>query len=255
MILHDIYKRHVMRLAHERCPACIRGRPRTLGDSDALDGIFRILRTGMQWRELGGATSYATTHRRMSSWIAADVFRDAYRDTLRVYRKLCPTTHYAIDSSYVRNRFGQEALGRNHTDRGRKALKLSVIVDQHGVPFSVGLDPGNRPDVVLLETTIRRAVVDLASLPLFADRGYDSRRNRKICTDAGLRDRIFRRRTKSTRRANARRVVVEHTFAWLDRFRRLLFQYEQRTAAFEAFVFLALGHLVSRRLAGTSSVS
>ena len=57
MILHDIYERHVLRLAHERCPSRTRGRPRALGDSDALDGIFRVLRTGMQWRELGGATS------------------------------------------------------------------------------------------------------------------------------------------------------------------------------------------------------
>ena len=179
-MLHSVYKRHVLRLASERCPASTRGRPRALDDSDALDSIFHVLRTGMQWRELGGIASYATTHRRMSSWITAGVFRDAYRDTLRVYRKLHPTAYYAIDSSYVRNRFGQETLGRNHTDRGRKALKLSVIVDQHGVPFSVGLGPGNRPDVVLLDTTIRRAVDRLASVPLFADRGYDSRRNRKL---------------------------------------------------------------------------
>ena len=98
MILHDIYKRHVLRLARERCPACVRGRPRPLGDSEALDGIFRVLRTGIQWRELGGGTSYVTTHRRMSLCITAGVFSDAYRDTLRVYRKFRPTTHYAIDS-------------------------------------------------------------------------------------------------------------------------------------------------------------
>ena len=202
----------------------------------------------MQWRELCSGASYATVHRRMSSWTAAGVFRDAYRDTLRVYRKLCPPTHYAIDSSYVRNRFGQEGLGRNHTDRGRKALKLSVIVDQHGMAYSVGLDPGNRPDVVLLDASIRRSIIALDRVPLFADRGYDSRRNRKVCTDAGMLDRIFRRKTKTTRRANARRVVVEHTFAWLDRFRRLLFQYEQRSSAWESFAFIALGHILSQRI-------
>jgi hypothetical protein len=202
----------------------------------------------MQWRELRSEASYASVHRRMSSWTTAGVFRDAYRDTLRVYRKLCPPTQYAIDSSYVRNRFGQQGLGRNHTDRGRKALKLSVLVDQRGIPYSVGLDPGNRPDVVLLDATIRRSILALDRVPLFADRGYDSRRNRTVCTDAGLLDRIFRRRTKTTRRANARRVVVEHTFAWLDRFRRLLFQYEQRVSAYESFVLVALGHIVSQRI-------
>ena len=97
-MLHEIYERHVLRLAAERCPASSRGRPRVLDDRNAMHGIFRILRTGMQWRELRSEASYASVHRRMSSWTTAGVFRDAYRDTLRVYRKLCPPTQYAIDS-------------------------------------------------------------------------------------------------------------------------------------------------------------
>ena len=147
---------------------------------------------------------------------------------------------YCVDSSYVKNRFARIGLGKNHTDRGRKALKLSVICDDSGTIVGACCHPGNRPDVVLLEDTIRSAFVRLDSLELFADRGYDSRKNRSICKENGLKDRIFRRKTKTVRRTNAKRIVVEHTFAWLDQYRRLLLCYEQTPSIYLTLCILAI---------------
>ena len=107
--------------------------------------------------------------------------------------------------------------------------------------------PGNRPDVSLLSASLDAMLLQIERVPLFADRGYDSRNNRRVCTEAGLADRIFRRRTKTTRRTNARRIVVEHAFAWLDRFRRLLLFYEQTPSAYLSFVFLGMGHHICTR--------
>lgn len=45
-----------------------------------------------------------------------------------------------------------------------------------------------------------------------------------------------------------RRWVVERTFAWLGRFRRLSKDYEETTASSEAFVKLAMIHHMARRL-------
>ena len=47
----------------------------------------------------------------------------------------------------------------------------------------------------------------------------------------------------------ARRWVVERTFAWLGRFRRLSKDYEFRVESSEAFIYLALSVLMLRRLA------
>tara|TARA_B110000046_G_scaffold182696_1_gene217248 strand:- start:3681 stop:4403 length:723 start_codon:yes stop_codon:yes gene_type:complete len=60
----------------------------------------------------------------------AGVFERAYTRALRTYRRLHPTAYYCVDSSYVKNRFWQAGVGRNHTDRGGKALKLSIVTDQ-----------------------------------------------------------------------------------------------------------------------------
>lgn len=183
------------------------------------------------------------------------VFEHAYAKALYTYQKLSPAKQYCVDSSYVKNRYGRVGVGKNHTDRGRKALKLSVVSDDSGMVVGACCHPGNRPDVVLLEDTLRSAFVRLEALELFADRGYDSRRNRSLCRDYGVKDRIFRRKTKTVRRTNAKRIVVEHTFAWLDHYRRLLLCYEQTPQAYLTFVMLALGNLLSNRIVRLQRVS
>ena len=251
MHLSEVFQNLVLQQAAALAGSKPTGRPRTLSNEDALQGIFRVLRTGMQWRELDaipGEVHYTTVFRRFRTWGSAHVFETAYTRALQTYRRLRRVQHYCVDSSYVKNRFGRRCVGRNHTDRGRKALKLSLLVDDLGVTHGVCSHPGNRPDVVLLEDTLRSALLPLESVPLYADRGYDSRRNRALCEEHGLRDRIFRRRTKTVRRTNARRIVVEHAFAWLDAFRRLLHCYEQGPEPFVAFVLLALGHRLGKRL-------
>jgi IS5 family transposase len=150
---------------------------------------------------------------------------------------------------YVKNMYSSQCVGRNHTDRGRKALKLSAVVDQGGVPHGLCCHPGNRPDVTLLEDSLNSCMTSLDTLaPLYADRGYDSRNNRRVCGMHGVKDRIFRRRTKTTRRTNARRIVVEHTFAWLKQYRRLLYMFEHSADQFLAFTILAFGQILARRM-------
>ena len=46
-----------------------------------------------------------------------------------------------------------------------------------------------------------------------------------------------------------RRWVVERTFGWMTRFRRLVRDYEERIDVSEAMIFVAMGSLLARRLA------
>lgn len=118
-------------------PTQTRGRPRLLNFDHAYDGMLRVLRTGMQWRELTSPiVSHITIFKTMQRWIDASVFHTAYRRLLTLYHRRRSPKHYSIDSSFVKNVYGHDCTGRNPTDRGRRATKLSVLVDDLGIPVS-----------------------------------------------------------------------------------------------------------------------
>ncbi len=51
-----------------------------------------------------------------------------------------------------------------------------------------------------------------------------------------------------------RRWVVERTFAWLGRYRRLSKDYEYHVETSQAMIYLAMSHLMLRRLAKSETV-
>jgi transposase len=73
---------------------------------------------------------------------------------------------------------------------------------------------------------------------LHADKGYDYARCRIACRLRGIRARIARCGIESSERLGRYRWVVERTFAWLHRYRRLLVRYERRADIHQAFLTL-----------------
>lgn len=243
-----VFERLILSEIGLHCPPPVTGRPRKLSDAKTLAIIFSVLRSGMSWREIDCDVHYTNVLRRMHSWREQSVFVNAYKRALVTYKKLFPTKYYAVDSSYVKNAYSSECVGKNHTDRGRKALKLSIVVDHTGIPHGACCHPGNKPDVILLEDSITGMFTSLDALPMYADKGYDSKRNRQLCSKYGLKDRLMKRRCKTGRRANAKRVVVEHSFAWMKRYKRLIQLYEHSSRQFLTFVVVAFGDILGKRV-------
>ncbi|KAL1504766.1 hypothetical protein AB1Y20_008542 [Prymnesium parvum] len=85
-------------------------------------------------------------------------------------------THNAIDTSYIKSIYGRDLTGRNSTDRGRRATKLSALVDSDGVVHSLAFFPGNTSDYSTVEATLAGRLTDTPrGTALYADEGYDSR--------------------------------------------------------------------------------
>lgn len=74
---------------------------------------------------------------------------------------------------------------------------------------------------------------------LHADKGYDSRTNRRLLRRQHITPRIARRGIDSSQRLGRHRWVVERSFAWLHRNRRLLIRYERDPDLHQAFLSLA----------------
>lgn len=245
-MLSATLQRYMASLVRTHFPPQKRGRPPKLNVEDALEMLFDLMRTGKQWREVRGHISYSSLNKYFHKWKDAGLFTTLYCQMLRRYKRRYKTEFYCIDSTYVKNLFGVEGMGRNPTDRGRLALKVSVIVDQNGIVHSLVHSPGNKADVSLLGTCLEERFVPFSrGMELLADKGYDSRANSKLCRKYGLLDRIARRKTKTGRRTNGKRSIVERNFSWIDKNRRLLVNYERTPEAHLALILFFLCNRLS----------
>jgi transposase len=248
MSLSTIFKRILKSEIQSKMGISRTGRPRKLSIDEAINCIFLLVRTGMQWRELRPENaSYVTVSNTMHTWLRKGIFESAYMKVLQLYRKHHPVKYYCVDSTFIKNVYGTDCIGRSPVDRGRKASKLSVVTDQNGMIHAFHSAKGNVPDVCLLESTLRSMIGNVDSVELFADKGYDSKRNRMVCAAVGLKDRISRKRCKTGKRQNGKRVVVENVFAWLDKYRRLILRYEVHISTYEAFTMFAAGNILCNR--------
>ena len=136
---------------------------------------------------------------------------------LRLYsRKTRSGEYHCIDSSYVKSIYGRDCVGRNPTDRGRRATKVSAIVNHDGVPMSLVAFPANTSDYKTVDNTLLQSVRPTPiSCPMYADKGYDSKQVRATFRAAGYIDRVSKRRFVTHRVVNRRRIVVERFFSWL----------------------------------------
>ena len=69
-------------------------------------------------------------------------------------------------------------------------------------------------------------------------KAYDGRRCRAECRARSIMPCIARQGVETRDTLGRHRWVVERTFAWLNRFRRLTIRYERRADIHEAFVTL-----------------
>ena len=129
------------------------GRPRT-DHGLLIDTFIRVLRTGMPWRDVRDV-DFRTAHRHFILWARGGIFEKTYRRLLALCsRRKRDGTFLAIDTTFVKNVFGTDVLGRNPTDRGRKASKVVAVVDERGLPHRLGFLPANVSDYKVLHSVL-----------------------------------------------------------------------------------------------------
>lgn len=131
---------------------------------------------------------------------------------------------------YGQGSFWGDLIGANPTDRGKRGVKRSVLVEADGGPLSVVVEGANVHDARLLEATLNAVVVERPAPTeeepqnLCWDKGYD---NPTAEQAVSAHDYIPHMRRigeekldeKGEKRYPARRWVVERTLGWLSKWR------------------------------------
>lgn len=227
------------------------GRPRTIAYEEIVDGIYHVLRTGCQWNSLRMMNmSWKTVYHYFSSWSKSHVFEKAYRNLLNMYLKRRGLSeHVVVDTSFVKNVYGRNCVGKSPVDRGRRATKVSALVDACGIPLQLLFHPGNKSDGKTLEHMLSKCLhIDLRGKHLYGDKAYGTRPCDEVVKRFQMVTRCSRRRQETNRSENRKRIVVEHFFGWIDQYRRIILRYDSLVAHFRSFHFLASSQLLSKRL-------
>jgi putative transposase len=231
------------------------GRPREVDLREVLDAILYLLRTGCPWRLLPKEFPPEST--------VFGYFRRLWEDgtwpTLHALlvmaareqagREASPTAGI-IDSQSVRT---TEAGGPRGYDAGKKVngRKRHILVDTLGLLLVVVIHAAgiqDRDGLALVCRRLRRRFPWLRLI--FADGGYRGETAACAAAQEGLRLQIVTREPGTRGLAVLpRRWVVERTFAWLGRNRRLAKDFESTVTSALTMVHLASVQLLVRRLA------
>jgi len=101
-----------------------------LSIAETLQKIFYVCKTGCQWRAIEGmdGVSCKTVYYWFRKWSKARVFEHAFYNLVHAYGNVT-FNPLVCDTSFVKNVFGHDVVGRNPTDRGRNATKVSLLTD------------------------------------------------------------------------------------------------------------------------------
>lgn len=131
------------------------------------------------------------------------------------------------------------------------------MVDGRGVPTAVVIAAANVPDFLLLGETLHAQQLEPMADPaapgrvVCLDRGYRQRAVIEMCHTFNLTPWLEARHEEAARLAHnpaqqAKRWVVERTFSWLNRYRRLLIRWEKKSENYLAFLHLACALITYR---------
>ena len=229
------------------------GRPRKTDFRAVINALRYVVRSGVEWRMLpNDFPPYQTVYYWFRRFMRRMLFKTIHDlalmlDRMCSGREVVPTAG-VVDSQTVKAPAAQQAgYDANKKIRGRKR---HIAVDTDGRLLAMNMTPADVAD-----STGAQHVLDALQTRwpwvkhLFGDAAYD---RRTLMDKAAFMDFTVEVVRKSEGQVGfavqPRRWVVERTFGWLMRWRRLVRDYEQRVDVSHNMVYIALASTMLHRL-------
>lgn len=217
-----------------------------------FNGLRWIIRTGAQWRMMpNDLPPWHTVYQQAQRWIAAGVFEDMVHD-LRALIRLAKGKKELPSAAIYDGRTVQstpESGDRAGYDgyKRKKGSKIHLAVDTLGLLLAAQVTPANeqeRAQVKELSEAVQEATQQSVEVA-FVDQGYTGDHPKNDAKEAGIELIVVKlSEAKKGFVLLPRRWVVERSFAWTARFRRLARDFERLPETFRSLHFLAFAILM-----------
>jgi transposase len=232
------------------------GRPMVHDLRAMCDAVAYVAKNGVEWRALPVGfppweAAYAFYERWNGRGLPLELIR-RLRELLRQHQgRVAGPSACIVDSQIVKARDTVSKKtsgyhgGKKITGRGRH-----LAVDAEGWLLALVVTAASVSDKAGAELLIIRLFDAFSTLKvMWADSGYEGAPLTRYATAiAAITIEVVRRTSPHLFQVLRRRWVVERTFGWLMRWRRLVRDYERRPGNHEAMVYRATVFIMTRRL-------
>ncbi|GAB5550245.1 MAG: IS5 family transposase [Sandaracinaceae bacterium] len=222
-----------------------------------FDALRYITRTGAPWRYLpGDFPPWQAVQQQAGRWTKAGVFEAMAHDLRAIVRWLdgrhADPSATILDSRTLQSTPTSGSRAGYDGAKRRKGSKVHAAVDTLGHLLALVVTPANEQDRAQVGALCERVQqvcgerVEIA----FVDQGYTGEPARTAAGEHKIRLEVVKH-TEAKRGfvLLPRRWVVERSFGWLARFRRLARDYERLPETLASLHFLAFVALLLRQLA------
>jgi transposase len=222
---------------------------------EVFNGLRYVVRSGETWRMMAhDLPPWYTVYQQTQRWIAAGVFEAIVADLRMVLRV---AAGHAQDPSAVildgrTLQSSPESGARAGFDgaKRRKGSKIHRVVDTLGLLLALHVTPANeqeRAQVGLLAQQIQDITGDSVEIA-FVDQGYTGQQAQQDAAEHGIHLEVVKLpHAKHGFVLLPRRWVVERSFSWMARFRRLARDYERLPETLAGLHYLAFAILMLTR--------
>jgi transposase len=217
-----------------------------------FNGLRYIVRTGNQWRFMpGDLPPWTAVYQQTQRWIRAGVFEsivDDLRSLLRAFvgRNMKPTA-MILDSRTVQSTPESGARAGYDGAKRRKGSKVHAAVDTLGHLLALHVTAASEQDraqVDRLAKEVQRITEQNVEIG-YVDQGYTGEDAANSARKHGIQLEVIKH-TEAKRGfvLLPRRWVVERSFAWAARFRRLARDYERLSSSLAGYHYFAFAWIM-----------